>query len=182
MSKPSNTKIQKRQNLIDELKTLEDKKFTSALEGLKSFGDNSVIAVFAAIYPKCSSSQQHQLTDFLADIRDEESQDTLMDVLMELEDVPTRIAFLSTVWNSTVDYSDYLFEFVKIAIEGSVLELIECHTIIDNLEGPFDEDIVLEATVLLKENLEVLMQNADKRLLINDIMLKLEEFDQSVES
>lgn len=182
MSKTSQSKAKKLNELILDLQTLESTKFSSAIEGLKTFGNHTVIPVLAELYPKCDTDQKHQIVNLLIDVRDEESQDALMEVLMDLQDQETRIAFLSTVWNSSMDYSEYLVEFIKIVVKGDFMEAIECHTIIDNLEGPFDEDIVMEAQMILKENLETLMKDEQKRLLINDILLKLNDFDQSVES
>lgn len=182
MSKISNSKTQKINSLITDLQSLEDKKFKDAIEALKSIGNHTVISDLAALYPSCNAEQKHLITDLLADVRDEESQDALMEVIMEISDAETRTALLSTVWNSSLDYSEYLLEFVKIVIQGDFMEAIECHTIIDNLEGPFDEDVVMEAKMIFKENLETLMRDEQKRLLISDIMVKLEDFDQSIES
>ncbi len=167
---------------IEVLKSLDEKKFNTALDDLKTFGDDSVIAVLASLYGKCSHEQQLQIATFISDIRDEEVQNTLVEVILDEKDEATRVAFLSAIWSSGLDFSEYLHEFVRIAIKGTLLDAIECHTIIENLEGPFEEDVVMESKVFIKENMESILKDAQKGVLLGDILLKIEEFDQQLES
>jgi len=172
----------KLQRFVDDLRSLDKKKFKEAIEGFKMYGDSSVIAVLAEIYNKCSEEQKIQIVAFISDIRDEESPEVLMDAILNSKDEELRVALLSTIWNSTNDYNDYLNEFVRIAINGSFMEALECHTIIDNLPGPFDEATVMDAKIIIKENIRTLMDNEQKSHLLSDILLKIEEFDQQIES
>ncbi|HRO76824.1 MAG TPA: hypothetical protein PLP27_11825 [Crocinitomicaceae bacterium] len=182
ISKKEEARKTKLDTLVTALKSLDNTKFDTLLEELKVIGDTSVLAVFAEIYPQCTVEQQHKLIDFMADIREEDAQDALIDIILELKDEPTRVAFLSAVWNNSMDFSEYLLEFAKIAVSGSFLEAIECHTIIDNLEGPFEEYVVLDAKMLVTDKLQTVKDDVQKVLILSDILLKIEEFDQNIES
>lgn len=181
-SKKEETRKLKVNALVEDLKSGDNAKFDTAIEDLKIVGDTSVLNIFTEIYSQCTVEQQHKLIDFMADIREEDAQDVLIDIILELKDEPTRIAFLSAVWNNSMDFSEYLLEFAKIAVSGSLLEAIECHTIIDNLEGPFEEYVVLDAKMLVKDKLQTVKDDVQKVLILSDILLKIEEFDQNIES
>lgn len=181
-SKKSENRKLKLAAAIEVLKSLDEKKFSSALDDLKMYGDDSIIAVLANLYSKCSHDQQLQITTFIADIKDEEAQNTLVETILDEKDEATRTAFLSAIWSSGLDFSEFLYEFVRIAIKGTLLDAIECYTIIENLEGPFEEDVVMGSKVFIKENMESILKDAQKGVLLGDILLKIEEFDQQLES
>lgn len=184
MSKKEDLKAKdvKLKNLIEDIRSLDKKKFTAAIEAIKSHGDNSVISVFVEVFPKCSPEQKIEIFNLIADIRDEDAPEVIMDAILESDNEELRVHLLSTIWNSNGDYNDYLNNFVKIAIQGSFAEAIECHTIIDNLMGPFDEASIMDAKIFIKENMKIIVEDTQKSFLLSDILLKIEEFDQEVES
>lgn len=61
---------------------------------------------------------------------------------------------LMSIWNMKVDFSSYIDDFVMIATQGDLMEAVDCLTIIENLEGPFMEENILESQLHLKEYLE----------------------------
>lgn len=178
-AKGANKKLE---GLIADLQSLDEKKFNAAMEELKIKGNNSIIAILADLYPRCSVKQKSAIVALLSDVKNEDAQDIIVETILDSKDEETRVALLSTIWNSTVDYSEFLNEFVRIAIKGSFLEAIECHTIIDNLEGPFDESVVMDSKIMIQENIKAIVKDEQKSVLLSDILLKLEEFDRNIES
>ena len=90
-----------------------------------------------------------------------------------------QVKLLSTIWNSPLDYSSYLAEFVSLAVKGDFMVTLECLTIIENLEGPFIESSILESQLLLKDYHEGLYQkDQQKDHLISEIALLLKDMDR----
>jgi len=104
----------------------------------------------------------------------------MIQVLYDPANLAIRQEVLSTIWNSRLDYSSNLAEFVEIAIEGDYLEALECLTIIENLEGPFEESDILESQLHLKEYLEQGQKNDQKAILISEIALLIKNFNEEL--
>ena len=99
---------------------------------------------------------------------------------MDPDNLSIRQILLSTIWNSRLDYSLYLAEFVEMAVEGDYLEALECLTIIENLEGTFEESDILEAQLHLKEYLELGVKDDQKAILISEIALLIKNFNEEL--
>ena len=72
------------------------------------------------------SKIQEQLTDL--------GHEAVFQIIGETDYLPIRQLLLSTIWNSKLDYSYFLPEFVEISIDGDFMEALECLTIIENLD------------------------------------------------
>ena len=62
-----------------------------------------------------------------------------------------REKIISVFWNANLNPVNELSLFVKIAAQGTYMECLECHTLIENMEGPFPEQQLLESMLILKE-------------------------------
>ena len=94
----------------------------------------------------------------------------------ELADMKVQI--LSTIWNSPLDYSEYLAEFVSLAVTGDFLLILECLTILENLNGPFEEADILESQLLLKTYYEGESRDAQKDPLMDEIAMLIKDIDR----
>jgi len=77
-----------------------------------------------------------------------------MDVIDDESMLEVRPLVLMSIWNMKVDFSDYIDDFVLIATQGTLMEAVDCLTIIENLEGPFMEENILESQLHLKNYME----------------------------
>lgn len=89
-----------------------------------------------------------------------------------------RADLLSVVWNSSfVDKSKVHFgSLVQIAINSDYLTSLEALTLIENMDGPFDEADLLEGISLCKTHL-VSNPKDDKLVLVKELLAILERFD-----
>jgi hypothetical protein len=87
-------------------------------------------------------------------MKDSSAIDEMMRLLSEARFIGIRQVLLTTIWNSPLDYSYYLPDFVDIAVEGNFMEALDCLTIIENMEGPFEERHVLESQLFLRDYIE----------------------------
>jgi hypothetical protein len=120
------------------------------------------------------------LIQFFNDLATDGAQEIMMQTIFDPSYIEIRHELLSTIWNSRIDYSNFLAEFVEIASEGDYLEALECLTIIENLDGPFEEADILEAQLHLKEYLESTTKTDEKSILMSEIALLIKNMNEEL--
>ena len=167
-------------SLVADLLSGNETKSSAAIKALQSNGDPSVLAHLADILKKdISEKLRNEIISLLNDLRDTDAITPMMEVLRNEEDAEVRKILLSTVWSSKLDYSKYLPDFVAMAIEGDFMEALECLTIIENLEGPFEEQLILESQLHLRDYVQDdAPKDPQKSHIMSEIALILKDFDQ----
>lgn len=174
---------QKNQDKIDallkELTSDSIAKVKTALDTLELIGNESIIyPILRLLNPTEDHDDKNQLLiEFLCTIKDSAIKETIINSLSEEEFKSIRSKILSVIWNSPLDFSEYLDFFVRIAIEGTFMESVECLTILENLEGPFEEEQLMEAQVILSGLKEIKFDH-QKSTIISEIALLVKSFIQ----
>lgn len=183
MSKEQSAKQKKLQQIFLDLRTNDEKKALKAVKSLETHGDATAIKPLA----KCllndpSEKVAKHILELLSSLKDTSSKVELMEVIEDDNYQKIRQILLTTIWNMKIDFSDYLAEFVEIAVSGDFMESLECLTIIENMEGPFIEEDVLDAQLHLKDYLEANPGGGDaqKAHLLSEIALKIKEINRSL--
>ncbi len=178
------TKQQKVDLLISEIRTLDPKKVKKAIKALEEHGNGTVIRPLYKILleGKLDDELQAEVFEFLCSLKDTSTVVEIMDLIDDPEFRPVRNWLLMSVWNMKVDFSDYIDDFVQIATKGDLMEVVDCWTIIENMEGPFMEENILESQLHLKDYLE----NGDrsdtqKAELMSEIALRIKEIDMNLQ-
>lgn len=152
MSSSDKERKAKMNALITDLKSGEEKKILKALKGLQVNGDDEAILPILEVWNDgVSEKAEAEIITFLSDIKSTTSVDPIMDVLLDNNFKDIHHALLTTIWNSKVDYSPYLVDFVTLATQYDFMITLECLTIIENLDGPFEEHHFLDAEIILRE-------------------------------
>lgn len=138
--------------LITDLKSGDEKKISKALKGLQVNGDDDAIFPIIEVWSQGVSPKSEQdIIQFLGDIKSSGSADIIIEVLLDQTFKNIHLPLLTTIWNSKVDYSTYLVDFVTLATQYDFMVTLECLTIIENLDGPFEEHHFLDAEIILRE-------------------------------
>ena len=138
--------------ILKDIASGEVKKIVNGIKSLKVSGDDSsIIGVAEAWLNNKHDVVEKEFLSFFGDIKTSTSSDIIMDIINDHKYAKIQVALLSTIWNSSVDYSKHLQNFVSLALKSDFLTAFECLTIIENLEGPFDENEVMESDLLLIE-------------------------------
>lgn len=138
--------------LIDELNSGNQAKISASLKALQANGDISILEpMIALMMTEISDKTRAEIIEFLSALKDSDAVDEIIRILKDSTYLPIRQELLSTIWNSPLNYSYYLPEFVEIAVEGDFMEALECLTIIESMSGPFEERHVLECQLHLNE-------------------------------
>ncbi len=185
----SEEKVPHKQRKLNIVKLLSDvasgipEKVTTALDSLQVHGDDSIIEpLIQSLDVQTDEKCVSEIIEFLSSLKSTKAVKTVMDCLRNPQYAHQQIKILSTIWNSPLDYSAHLAEFIALALKGDFLVTLECLTILENLEGPFEESSILEAQLLLKDYHEgVYPKDTQKDHLMSEIALLLKDMDRSID-
>lgn len=94
-----------------------------------------------------------------------------------------RSEILNSIWNSKLDYSQFIADVVFMAVEGDLMESVECLTAIENMAGPFEEHHLLEAQLYLKDYHSNRTKESDqKNEIISDIATFIKDQNEGVDA
>ncbi len=180
MTEEKNTRKKKLSLILADLKSGSGPKVVQALDALQVYGDYTAIEpLFLFLLESQDENSKALVLEFLCNLKDSKSMLMVMDVLNQSRFQPIRREILTTIWNSPLDYSLYLQDFVKIAVENDYLDTLECLTVIENLEGPFEEKSLLESLLHLKDYHEgKYSKSREKDQLMSEIALLVKDFEQ----
>lgn len=183
MSKETGASKQKQKiaQLVGDLNSGNENIMSAALKALQTNGDISVLEPVSALLLQGLSDKMHQeVLEFLSTLNDSKAADVMIELIKNSKFSTVRRELLSTLWNSKLDYSYYLPEFVAIAVDGDFMEALECLTIIENLEGPFEERHILDSQLHLKDYLEDSdPKDPQKSQIMSEIALIVKDFNES---
>lgn len=158
--------------LLKDIQSDEEKKVKKALSSLKTNGDTSIILPLIEHWSKSKNDVvKDQIGLFINDIKQTESMPIIMAALKNESFKNIKNNLLNTIWNSKVDYSIHLPDFVKMAVEGDFMEALECLTIIENMEGPFHEHQFLDAQMHLSSYANQTEKEEKKAHIMSEIAL-----------
>lgn len=165
--------------LIADLNSGNAAKISGALKSLKVNGDVSIVRpLIELLKTDLSHATETEILEFLGDIKVTKASTEIISILKDEDFIGQRQQVLSTIWNSKLDYSEFIAEFVEIACEGNFMEALECLTILENLEGPFEERLILECQLHLRDYLEgTTPKDPQKAQIMSEIALLIKEFD-----
>ncbi len=168
---------------LDDIRTGNEAKVSSGLKGLQAHGDASVLPALISVLDtaEISEKSREEILDFFRSLKDTTAVPVLIELLRDDHFPDQRQALLSTLWATKLNFTPYISDFVGIAVEGDFMETLECLTILENLEGPFEERHILEAQLFLKEYLESTEPKEEQKAkLISEIALLLRDWDQNI--
>jgi hypothetical protein len=165
--------------LIDEMSSGNQAKISASIKALQSHGDITILEpMVGLLLVDISDKTRADVIEFLSSLKDTDSVDEIVRILKDSTYLKVRLELLSTIWNSPLDYSYYLPEFVEIALEGNFMEALDCLTIIENMNGPFEERHILESKLHLKEYIEDKdPKDPQKAHIISEIAILIKDYD-----
>jgi HEAT repeat protein len=166
-------------NLLAELMSGNEVKASASIKALQANGDSSILEPMAALLmTDLSPKIREEIVEFLCSLKDSSAVDEMMRLVNDSDYLPIRQQLLTTIWNSKLDYTYFLPDFVEIAVDGDFMEALDCLTIIENMAGPIEERHVLEAKLHLREYLEDTdPKDPQKSQIMSEIAMIIKDFD-----
>ncbi len=172
------------QSAIIDLGSGDQKRMDQGISLISSKGHVGVIKpLFDLLMSSKDSVLHRRIGELLSNIQDKEACGIIMEFVNDekYKDIHTEI--LNTIWCSKLDYSAYISDFVAIAVEGDLIQSVECLTAIENMAGPFEEHDLLEAQLCLQEyHLNRQEKDVQKNQIISDIALFIKDQNEGVDA
>jgi hypothetical protein len=128
-------------------------------------------------------SIEKAILGFLSDIQRIEAKAIFIQFLTEEKEQALRHKVLTSIWNSKLTYDEHLPFFVMLASTGDFMQSLECLTIIENMQGPFAEQDLLESQLLLKEYVEESAhEDEQKRQIMSEIAWFVKEQNEGIDA
>lgn len=142
-------------NIIQaQLKDLESdnpKTVIAAIEKLREIGDENVISpIIRVLVNHPLKDVKNAASHFLFDLKDAKALPTLIREIQNPENKEYQRILVSACWESSINCSIYLPFFIDLAIISDYIICLECLTVIENMEGPFDPKELSEAIEKVK--------------------------------
>ena len=168
--------------LVKKLNAPEPKEVIKAVKSLKIHGNENTIEPLIQLYINTTNNAiQNEIIDLLNSIKSTKVPPVLISCLVNEKYKTASQVMLSSIWNSNLDYTDYLSEIVSIAQNGEMMDAMECLTIIENMEGTLNEDKIMDALVNLKSYLvENSNENTPKMGLLREVAMILTEINETL--
>jgi hypothetical protein len=168
--------------ILSDLRASDDKLVAHAIKSLEIHGSaDAVRPIIDRLAQPLSAKNREDLFELLCSLKDSSCRVEIMDLLNDPAYEDQKLEILTAIWNMKVDFSDYVAEFVEIAVNGDFMHALECLTIIENMEGPFLEEDILESQLHLKNYLESEKKSdQQKAQLLSEIAIRIKEINESL--
>jgi hypothetical protein len=172
------------QKAIIDLGSGDQKKMDAGIKMISEKGHPGLIKELVEILVKTKNSVlQKKIVVLLSDIQDEAAIAIIMQCATDEKYREVRSEILNSIWNSKLDYSQFIADFVFMAVEGDLMESVECLTSIENMVGPFEEHHLLEAQLYLKDYHSNRTKESDqKNEIISDIATFIKDQNEGVDA
>lgn len=168
------------QQALVQLTTAARKEAIDILHTLEEIGDETIIEPLYDLWLSGLDQEvENELNEFLSSLKFTACIPVTIELIQQEKYQAILNKLLSTIWNSPLNYSEYIDIFVGLAVKNDFITVVECLTIIENLDGPFEEQDILESQLYLKDYLEgVYPKEAQKDQLISEIALIVKTIDK----
>lgn len=166
--------------LVSDLQSGDETKIAAAIKAFTVHGHASVIEPIITVWRSGLSAENEALVfDLFQNLKDTSAIEPLMEAFRNPENKPLQRKLTAAFWNSKLDFSEYLADFVLFGIEGDFLDALEAITVIENFENVAPESGILEAQLLLTEYFgQTEGRDAQKDAILTDLALLLKDFSE----
>ncbi len=176
--------MEKEAKIIEQLKT--ELTFTSEPELLKTLkkvkgkGNHQMVEPILNLYSSTKyDSVKKEIKNLLNELKVIDGTAILIEKLKDCENALKEL-ILGALWSAGLNPIEYLPEIVEAACCSSYMVAFEALTVLENLEGPFDEEKISESKLIV--NSYFANPNEETKQLISVILGLLNEMDNSLDA
>ena len=167
----------KLKEVVKGLKSDDNKEIIKSLRALKIYGDASASPqIFHLLLNHHDDEVGEEVMKLLASLKDTQMESILIDAVKNQKYKDIQQLLLSSMWQSGLNFSEHLLTLVEIALEGDFMVQVECVTIIENLEGPFQEEHIMESLLKLNNFFDQNVSDERKEKLMKELTIIIKDF------
>ena len=163
--------------LKEDLSSSNDSVITKALTKTRAKGNEQLIDPLIELYTKTENQKiKEEIRSIFSELKNKDILDFLLPQLSEGSNEVKELILFS-IWSSGIDMTDHIPELIEASCSGDYMVILEALTVLENLEGPFNEDDLFQANTLLQQYLYESEDSKEKELIksMYDIVLEFGE-------
>lgn len=176
--------MEKELKIIDQLKTeltaTSEQQLLKTLEKVKGKGNDQMIEPILNLYSSTThDSVKEGIKGLLNELKVVDGTNILIERLNNCNNELKEV-ILGGLWSAGLNPIEYLPEIVQVACSSTYMVAFEALTVLENLEGPFDEEKISESKLIINDYFAE--PNEDTKQLISVILGLLNEMDNSLDA
>ena len=126
---------------------------SKALVKTKAKGNEELIAPLVELYKTTEDiNLKEGVKKIFSELKNKDCVDFLLPHLKEdNEEVKELILF--SMWSSGIDMTDFIVELIEYSCDGGFMVILEALTVLENLEGPFNDEDLFQASTIIQEKI-----------------------------
>ena len=137
---------------------------SKALVKTKAKGNEELIAPLVELYKTTDNKLKQEVKNIFSELKNKDCVDFLLPHLMQ-DNQEVKELILSSMWSSGIDMIDYIVELIEYSCDGEFMVILEALTVLENLEGPFNDEDLFQASTIIQEKIYESEDNNKKELL-----------------
>jgi hypothetical protein len=136
-----------------------------ALVKTKDKGNEQLIDPLIELYKSCEDLKiKQEIKKIFAEIKNKEIIDFFLPHLEGNSDEIKELLLFS-IWSSGIDMTNHITELIEAACSGNFMVILEALTVLENLEGPFNDEDLFQGSTLIQEQIYESNDEKTKELL-----------------
>ena len=167
MSSENKKRKKELQEIKNNLLSSQDVLIQEGIKKTRKKGDHTLIHPLLTAFQNSEGKTKEDLREMLSSLKISAAENELVNALDSEEFDLIKADILSFIWNSGFQPLDHIHDITRIAVNGDYLCALEALTLIENLDGLFQEEFVLESTVEIRNYLNEKPDEDKKPLLVS---------------
>ena len=168
------------QSILQDLNSSDNSKIKNAFKKLSNKGNASIIQPIIDLYS--SLEEGHPIRSEIKTVFSQlKTTKALPELIKNLSHQDNRVKelVLFSIWSSNLDAVDYIPAVIECSCKGDFMVALEALTLIENLEGPFKEQDLIESMITINEYFT--KDKDDKIELIQSILDTIKVFEEQIQ-
>mgnify|MGYP001197470050 CR=1 FL=1 len=138
---------------------------SKALIKTKAKGNEELITPLVGLYKTTKDIKlKKEVKNIFSELKNKDCVDFLLPHLKEDNDEVKELILFS-MWSSGIDMTDYIVELIEHSCDGGFMVILEALTVLENLEGPFNDEVLFQGSTIIQEKLYESEDDKKKELL-----------------
>lgn len=157
------------------LNSSKEEDILKGLKQAKEYGTEKMIPQIITIAIEGSNENiKKKGIDILYNLQDDHCIPVILSEVEKMSLSDSKQLVLASLWHSNLNTNAYIIELVQMALKQDYLVCLECLTVIENMQGSLDNELLEKALLMINEHLQY--SKDDKIDLIKELKLVIEQF------
>jgi hypothetical protein len=159
----------KEEKYISNLLSDNQELITETFEQIREEGNTAVLPyLFDLLASSLGEGIKKEIYKLLCELKQTGAVPILIEAITNEKYAGIQEQLIRICWENGLDYSPYLSTFVDIVINGNFINAFEAFTVIENMEGTFDNEMLKGLIAKLETSIDT--SPIENRIFITDII------------